>query len=89
MKFGEKVMVVGEKEGIEGVGGLLGNDVKGLWDRELLGIGMGMVLGVLLGKVEICLGGGMSLCGGVRGGVVMMGLLVSGIGKSGGIMWWM
>ena len=36
LKFGDKLMVVGEKDGIKGVARLLGNDTKQLSDTDLL-----------------------------------------------------
>ena len=38
LKFGDKLMVVGEKEGIQGVARLLGNDAKKLSDTDFFPI---------------------------------------------------
>ena len=53
LKFGDKLMVVGEKEGIKGVARLLGNNAKKLSDTDFFPIAMGIVLGVLFGKLNI------------------------------------
>lgn len=50
LKFGDKLMVVGEKEGIKGVARLLGNNAKKLSDTDFFPIAMGIVLGVIFGK---------------------------------------
>lgn len=81
LKFGDKLMVVGEKEGIQGVARLLGNDAKQLSDTDFFPIAMGIVLGVLFGKLNISFGGGMSFSPGLTGGVLMMALFLSAIGK--------
>ena len=87
LKFGDKLMVVGEKEGIQGVARLLGNDAKQLSDTDFFPIAMGIVLGVLFGKLNISFGGGMSFSPGLTGGVLMMALFLSAIGKTGPILW--
>ena len=83
LKFGDKLMVVGEKEGIQAVARLLGNDVKRLSDTDFFPIAMGIVLGVLFGKLHISFGGGMTFSPGLTGGVLMMALFLSAIGKTG------
>ena len=50
---------------------------------------MGIVLGVLFGKLNISFGDGMSFSPGLTGGVLMMALFLSAIGKTGPIMWTM
>ena len=56
-------MIVGEKEGIQAVARLIGNDVKKLSDTDFFPIAMGIVLGVLFGKLNISFGGGVSFSG--------------------------
>lgn len=48
---------------------------------------MGIVLGVLFGKLHISFEGGMTFSPGLTGGVLMMALFLSAIGKTGPIMW--
>ena len=52
LKFGDKLMVVGEREGLRGVARLLGNNAKQLSDTDFFPIAMGIVLGVLFGKIN-------------------------------------
>ena len=87
LKFGDKLMVVGEKDGVQAVGRLLGNDEKRLSDTDFFPIAMGIVLGVLFGKLNISFGDGMSFSPGLTGGVLMMALFLSAIGKTGPILW--
>lgn len=87
LKFGDKLMVVGEKEGIQAVARLLGNDAKRLSDTDFFPIAMGIVLGVLFGKLNISLGDTVSFSPGLTGGVLMMALILSAIGKTGPILW--
>ena len=87
LKFGDKLTVVGEKEGIQSIARLLGNDAKKLSDTDFFPIAMGIVLGVLFGKLNISFGGSMSFSPGLTGGVLMMALFLSAVGKTGPILW--
>lgn len=87
LRFGDKLMIVGEKEGIQAVARLIGNDVKKLSDTDFFPIAMGIVLGVLFGKLNISFGGGVSFSPGLTGGILMMALFLSAIGKTGPIIW--
>ena len=87
LKFGDKLMVVGEKDGLNGLACMLGNNAKLLSDTDFFPIAMGIVLGVLFGKLNISFGGGMSFSPGLTGGVLIVALVLSAIGKTGPILW--
>ena len=80
-------MIVGEKEGIQGIARLLGNDAKKLSDTDFFPIAMGIVLGVLFGKLNISFPGGLSFSPGLTGGVLIVALVLSAVGKTGPILW--
>ena len=67
LKFGDKLMVVGEKDGLNGLACMLGNNAKLLSDTDFFPIAMGIVLGVLFGKLNISFGDGMSFSPGLDG----------------------
>lgn len=87
LKFGDKLTVVGEREGLQGVARLLGNDAKKLSDTDFFPIAMGIVLGVLFGKLNISFSDNFSFSPGLTGGVLMVALLLSAVGKTGPIIW--
>ena len=87
LKFGDKLMVVGEKEGLRGVARLLGNNAKQLSDTDFFPIAMGIVLGVLFGKLNLSFPGGLSFSPGLTGGVLMVALVLSAVGKTGPVLW--
>jgi len=87
LKFGDKVMVVGEKEGVKSVGKLLGNNEKKLSDTDFFPIAMGIVLGVLFGKINISFSDTLSFSPGLTGGILIVALVLSAIGKTGPIIW--
>ena len=76
LKFGDKLMVVGEKEGLRGVS-----------DTDFFPIAMGIVLGVLFGKLNLSFPGGLSFSPGLTGGVLMVALVLSAVGKTGPVLW--
>ena len=80
-------MVVGEKEGLRGVARLLGNNAKQLSDTDFFPIAMGIVLGVLFGKLNLSFPGGLSFSPGLTGGVLMVALVLSAVGKTGPVLW--
>lgn len=87
LKFGDKLMVVGEKEGLNGLARMLGNNAKLLSDTDFFPIAMGIVLGVLFGKLNLSFGGEMTFSPGLTGGVLIVALVLSAIGKTGPILW--
>ncbi|MBQ1973501.1 MAG: transporter [Paraprevotella sp.] len=90
LKFGDKLMVVGEKEGVKGVESLLGNNAKQLSDTDFFPIAMGIVLGVLVGRINISFPGtDFSFSPGLTGGILITALLLSAVGKTGPILWTM
>lgn len=87
LKFGDKLMVVGEEEGVKSVGKLFGNDEKKLSDTDFFPIAMGIVLGVLFGKINISFSDTFSFSPGLTGGILIVALVLSAIGKTGPIIW--
>lgn len=87
LKFGDKLSVVGEKEGLKELGKFLGNNEKQLSDTDFFPIAMGIVLGVLFGKINISFSDTLSFSPGLTGGILMVALILSAIGKTGPIMW--
>ncbi|MCM1107788.1 MAG: hypothetical protein NC388_01900 [Clostridium sp.] len=87
LKFGDKLMIVGEKKGLKGVASLLGNNEKQLSDTDFLPIALGIVLGVIFGKLNISFPGGASFSPGLTGGVLIVALVLSAVGKTGPILW--
>lgn len=87
LKFGDKLVVVGHKEGIEQLGQLFGNNEKKLSDTDFFPIAMGIVLGVLVGKLNISFSDNFSFSPGLTGGILIVALVLSSIGKTGPIVW--
>ena len=89
LKFGDKLMVAGEKEDLEDVTKLLGNDAKKVSDTDFFPIAMGIVLGVLFGKLSISFSDSFSFSPGLTGGVLIVALILGAVGKTGPVLWTM
>lgn len=87
IKFGDKLVVVGNKDGLEQLGRLFGNNEKKLSDTDFFPIAMGIVLGVLVGKLNISFSDSFSFSPGLTGGILIVALILSAIGKTGPIVW--
>jgi putative transport protein len=87
LKFGDKLMVVGEKENVKELGQFVGNDEKRLSDTDFFPIAMGIVLGVLFGKINISFTEEIAFSPGLTGGILIVALGLSAIGKTGPIIW--
>ncbi len=87
LKFGDKLLVAGEKEDLKEVSQLLGNDEKRLSDTDFFPIAAGIVLGVLFGKLNISFSDSFSFSPGLTGGILIVALVLSAIGKTGPVIW--
>lgn len=74
-------MVAGEKESVNELAQFIGNDEKRLSDTDFFPIAMGIVLGVLFGKLNISFSDSFSFSPGLTGGILMVALVLSAIGK--------
>ncbi|MGL4992937.1 MAG: aspartate:alanine exchanger family transporter [Bacteroidales bacterium] len=89
LKFGDKLTLVAHKQDMREVLRLLGNDSKRLSDTDFLPIAAGIVLGVLFGKLNLEFAPGIGFSPGLTGGVLLVALILSSIGKTGPIIWTM
>ena len=86
-KLGDRVLVAGEKNNLDYVSQLLGNDSKKLSETDLLPIFLGILGGILIGKIQIPLFGLFTINLGNTGGALITGLILSKIGKTGPVIW--
>lgn len=89
LKFGDKLTITCPKEELKQIARIFGNDDKAVSSTNFFPIAAGIVLGVLFGKINIALGNGLSFSPGLTGGVLLVAITLSGIGKTGPIMWTM
>lgn len=87
MKFGDKLRIVGHQDSLREVASLLGNDEKRLSDTDFFPIAMGIVLGVLVGKISISFSDSFTFSPGLTGGILLTALVLSFLGKTGPVIW--
>ncbi|MCK6602387.1 MAG: transporter [Bacteroidetes bacterium] len=87
LQMGDVIHLVGMAPSLENMKKLLGNDVKKVYTANIISILTGIFIGYLIGKIPILLPfiGEISL--GTTGGVLIMGLLLSGLHRTGPIIW--
>ena len=88
LQFGDKLVIASSKANMEMVANIFGNDQKRLSDTDILPVALGIILGVLVGKINIALGS-FSFSPGLTGGVLIVALILSRIGKTGPVIWTM
>lgn len=87
LRFGDRVLIASNADTMKQVASVLGNDNKRLSETDFLPITLGIVLGVILGKITIPVFGWFNFSLGITGGVLAVALILSGIGKTGPIIW--
>jgi len=89
VRFGDKLTVAAPKESFSGLRTLMGNNDKILSDTDFFPISLGIVLGILVGYVEVSFSQYFTLSLGLSGGILIVAILLSSIGKTGPIIWTM
>ncbi len=87
LHIGDVIHAVGEEDALKNVSRILGNDVKQTYKVSLLPILIGLVAGFILGQIPLTLPllGRFSL--GVTGGVLVSGLILGSLYKTGPFIW--
>ena len=80
-------MIASEKEHMQRVIQRLGNEDKRLLETDVLPIFLGIILGILLGKLQVNLPGLASVKLGNTGGILMASIVLSKLGKTGPVIW--
>ena len=89
LKFADKLSITAPKESMKPIAQLFGNNSKAVSSTDFFPIAAGIVLGVLCGKINITMGEGFAFSPGLTGGVLLVAIVLSAIGKTGPIMWTM
>ncbi len=88
LQFGDKLIIASSKANMEMVAKIFGDDNKKLSDTNVLPIALGIILGVVVGKISINFGS-FNFSLGLTGGILCVALVLSRIGKTGPIIWTM
>ena len=88
LQFGDKLIVACHKENMQQVGRIFGDDDKRLSDTDFLPISIGILIGILIGKISLHFGN-FTFSLGLTGGILFAALILGRTGKTGPIMWTM
>jgi putative transport protein len=89
LDLGDRVRVVAPRDQMSQVVKLFGDSYKALAEIDLLSLGIGIVLGLLLGKIRFPLPGGGGFTLGNAGGPLIVGLVLGALRRTGRIVWTM
>lgn len=89
LMMGDKLTVACSSDSFKQVATSLGNNATKLSDTDFLPIALGIVLGVLLGTLSVSFGSSFTFSLGLTGGVLMVAILLSRVGRTGAITWTM
>ncbi len=87
LRFGDRLLISSSKGNVNSLSSLFGNSMTEVETTSFLPVALGIVVGLLLGAIEIPLPGGTSFSLGITGGVLIAALVLSRIGKTGSIIW--
>lgn len=87
LQMGDKLVVACSKENMKNVAALFGNNDKKLSDTDFLPIAVGIVLGIIAGKLSIGFSSELSFSPGLTGGVLFVSLILGRLGRTGPVLW--
>ena len=85
--LGDQLRFVTMRENIEAIRKLCGDSFKAISEFNVLSLGVGIVLGLLIGEIPIPLPGGVTLKLGIAGGPLIMALILGMLGRTGKFSW--
>ena len=86
--MGDKLIVASSKANMAIVARIFGDDDKRLSDTDLLPVAIGIILGILIGLIHITFAN-LDFSFGLTGGVLLVALILSRIGRTGPLIWTM
>lgn len=87
LELGDRVRVVTHRERMDELSRFFGDSYKALSEVDILVLGLGIALGLMIGLVPVALPGGVTFKLGMAGGPLLVGLLLGTIGRTGPVVW--
>ncbi len=87
IRFGDKLLIASNKENMKTVAIIFGNQEKKLSDTNMFPIAAGIILGILVGRINISFSEDFSFSPGLAGGVLLVALVLGNLGRTGPVVW--
>jgi putative transport protein len=87
LELGDRARVLTSCANLEAVSGLLGDSEREVSEVDILSLGLGVALGLLLGRLSIPLPGGTGLQLGAAGGPLVVALILGTLHRTGPLIW--
>ncbi len=87
LELGDRVRVVAQRERMNEVTQFFGDSYKALSEINMMSLGVGIALGLLLGLITIPLPGGLHFSLGFAGGPLVVALVLGTLGRTGSVVW--
>lgn len=87
LELGDRVRVLSRRKDLSELSHLFGDSYKELSEINLLSMGIGLTLGLLLGAIAIPLPGGITFKLGLAGGPLIVGLILGALRRTGSLVW--
>jgi putative transport protein len=87
LELGDRVRVVAQRERMSEVAKFFGDSYKALSEVDMMSLGLGIALGLLLGVITIPLPGGLTFSLGFAGGPLIVALILGTLGRTGPVVW--
>lgn len=87
LELGDRVRVVTQRDNMERVTNFFGDSYRSLAEVDVVSLGLGMALGMLVGLIPFPLPGGGSFSLGLAGGPLIVALFLGWRGRTGPIVW--
>ncbi len=87
LELGDRVRVVAPREKMAELSKLFGDSYRALSEINLLSLGLGLSLGLLVGLIPIPLPGGITLTLGYAGGPLLVALVLGALRRTGPVVW--
>lgn len=84
---GDRVRIVTRSDRVEAVARFLGDSYREVSEIDVLSLGLGIALGLLLGMVPLTLPGGIRLTLGLAGGPLVVSLVLGALRRTGPVLW--
>jgi putative transport protein len=87
LELGDRARVVASVDKMQAVSKYLGDSYRALSEIDIVSFSVGIALGLLLGDLPIPIPGGASFRLSASGGVLVSGLILGALGRTGSVLW--